>query len=446
MPDLTAASIATLEAKGLAVSVAERTKTSLKCALPMVDKRERFALDCSIGAQHWLDRGGVMQPIQTDWAVGSDGWSDKNETSAARILVDDKGTRRIYPDQHGDAYIEFAAPEYYDGDKWQPLEVPEVASAKQVSAETAQWSSDHWRVEVVNTGSQSKLSYVMLDGKAPSRVRWAYTCCACTLDETGNLMGEKGDVIATVCRGRADYLTGSRDPTDEPIAVRTTWGKETVEYQVDTSRGGWPLVLDPTVDYQVAANANDARRYEGALGFDATGTEATVGYLTTANFLTCHQCMLFTGVSGLGSTTIDTSYISLLSKNSGAGTPLTGIYTVQAATPVMPTSAAEFDALTLGAKVDWDANSSGTAWVNSVSTNAALQELVNTYNPTAILIVHRDDGSAHGSNNYQYWLQRESYYLGTNAAKLHVEYTAAAGGSSQSLGPHRAYYARRRAA
>ena len=392
------------------------------------DNRPQFTTDPSIGAMHWVDKAGVMQPINTDWTVGGDGWSDANETSQARILVDAKGTRRIYPDQNADAYIEFAPPEYYDGDKWQPLEVPEVASAKAVAAEMATWSSDHWRVEVTNTGSQSKLSYVMLDEKAPSRVRWPYACSGCSLDEAGNLTGEKGDVIAAVYQGRAEDADGAE------VGVKTLFEKEAVEYTVDLGKAAWPVTLDPTVNYQVGATGNDGRidsyTTEGS-GGSFMGTSTYIGRMGTLGYYNA-IFVRFTGVTISSGATVDVSYLSFKCKSYGYNANVTCKAKIQAndtATPLAPTTTAEYWALvrttaivtsTIGA---WSTDS----WYNSDSTNSIWTELLASYDYSAGLnaqFMVLDNGSSATA-------ARRAYDYTDNAssgAALHIEYTAAATG------------------
>jgi hypothetical protein len=436
MPDLTTAIRAAVEAKcidtaakatasaGKTVAIfdalkhenTERWQTGLKHHTGVsVDGRPQFTSDHSIGAMHWRDKAGVWQPVNTDWAVGGDGWSDVNETSQARILVDTKGTRRVYPDQHGDAYIEFGAPEYWDGEKWQPLEVPEQQSAKAVAAETATWTADHWRVEVVNTGSQSKLAYVMLDERAPSRVRWPYTCYACSLDEAGNLTGEKGDVIATVYQGRAEDADGAEVP------VKTLMDKEAVEYVVDAGKAAWPMTLDPTLDYQVGAGGNDTYRY-GASGFTSSNAEGRVGQVSGS---LRHQSILFSSVSGLGGATVSVSYVTMRGNNGGASAPATKVYLNKTGSPTAPTTAAGFDALALTSSgADWDTADRFNQWDNSPSLNDPFAELVGAVTPTAIQVVHRDDGSS--NNTLQAWIHYDGN--ASYAPKLHVEYTAASTG------------------
>lgn len=189
------------------------------------------------------------------------------------------------------------------------------------------------------------------------------------------------------------------------------------------------LVLDPTIDTQVGAGADDGRVYQDTADYSNADTNTYVGWSHPSNGVS-DAWARFTGISGLGGSTIDVAYYSVegVAKQ---GTPLTKIYAEDAAAPTAPTSLSDYNGRSrTAAAVDWD--NPGT-WTNSgfndsPSIVSVIQELADSYDPSAIQILHEDDGSATGSNNR---LVYSSYDAGsTLAPKLHIEYTAAGGGGT----------------
>lgn len=184
------------------------------------------------------------------------------------------------------------------------------------------------------------------------------------------------------------------------------------------------LIIDPTVDYQVSSGPNDGYSCTGTYGFATNGSVIRVGYHDTGGYWNSSDGFtLFDGVSGLGGKQIDVAYYSLYGYTSISTTPLTKLYVVKAASPTAPTSAAEFDALSLStAGTDFDGVLTDATWNNSPSFVTPLQELVDSYTPTAILVVHKDDGSAVGTNSQRFYQYDD---LSSTGPKLHIEYSDA---------------------
>ena len=177
------------------------------------------------------------------------------------------------------------------------------------------------------------------------------------------------------------------------------------------------LVFDPTIDDQVGAGANDT--YDRAGGtFDATAAQGRIGLAYSEGNHVSHR---FTNISGLSGATIDVSYTEL-NRNYSDGNVESLIYANDAAAPVAPTNHAEFAALVkTTANVTWDFTPAAN-WNQSPSINTIIQELADSYDPSAIQIIHLDDGAPG-------YLKLDHYESDSALApKLHIEYTAAAGG------------------
>jgi hypothetical protein len=137
---------------------------------------------------------------------------------------------------------------------------------------------------------------------------------------------------------------------------------------------------------------------------------------------------LFTNVSGLAGAVINSAPYQLASVTTGgAGAPLTKVRAERSSAPTAPEGVSDYNQRTRTvAGVDWDDLIPFSSYATKDIT-AVIQELANEFDPTAILILHEDDGSAAG--NYQ---ESCSYDAGQNfAAKLDIDYTV---GSGHSLG------------
>jgi hypothetical protein len=185
-----------------------------------------------------------------------------------------------------------------------------------------------------------------------------------------------------------------------------------------------PLFFDPTVDTQIAATANDGRRYTGTNGFD-TANDQAIGYLNDVCCYHMHAFLRWPSVT-LGGT-INTSYIQCYGAATQTGSPTLKVYGVDEDNPAAPTSAAEFDADPLTtAAVDWDALWNVGSWNQSPSLNTVFQELVDSYTieSEAVMLQIKNDGGT----NVQYNSNTDYSTNSSYAAKLYVDYTTADGG------------------
>ena len=181
----------------------------------------------------------------------------------------------------------------------------------------------------------------------------------------------------------------------------------------------FPITLDPTIDAQVGATANDGCWYSTV--FD--GANAGIGYNTVA----INSFARWTGITIPSGATIDVAYVSSY-YGIKTGTPSgCKIYFDDSGTPTAPTTAATANAKTkTTAYIDQNPPTGGT-WNNTDSIITIIKELVASYGPYssgAMQMLWIGGGS--GSNYTQVYDYSND---ASKAMKLHIEYTEAASGN-----------------
>jgi len=179
----------------------------------------------------------------------------------------------------------------------------------------------------------------------------------------------------------------------------------------------YPVVIDPTIDDQVGASADDA--WQGSSpdtpGITVEYNAGDNGYWWGARYA---------GIGAINQTdTIDTAYETLLGYVTWADDPDETVYAEGAASPAQFTTTEDdiFDRPRTTASVAYDAAAIGvvTPW-QGPEINTILQEVVDEYDPTVFVVIHHgDDAGTRG----RYWSYDGS---SSDAPKLHVEYTVAA--------------------
>jgi len=234
-------------------------------------------------------------------------------------------------------------------------------------------------------------------------------------DSPGNLLTREGESIKTVRRAGQGLIIEVRVPY--------SW----------LQNATYPVFIDASpIDDQTDTGTDDGYSYGST--FNNTTDHIYVGYPGAD----IDYFALFGSISGLGGVDIGAnSYISLNEGNS-LGTPLTKIWVSVEEAPAAPTTAAEHQAKTRStAGVVWVATDMVAAddgvWVNSPSIEAPLQELIdapNSFNPSAILILHDNDGS---TNNNYIACHSQNVAPNTLGPKIHIEWTEA-GATAQAVG------------
>lgn len=186
----------------------------------------------------------------------------------------------------------------------------------------------------------------------------------------------------------------------------------------------YPVYIDPTVDYQVGATANDGM-------WDTNGAFITNDYCVVgcrdyggSNYKT-HMFARWPGVTIPVGATITNAYVSIY-RSAHAGMPSGALYFNDVAAAVAPTTNATANGkVKTTATITWNPPTTGT-WVNSGDCKAIIQELVDSYNYSA--------GSAMmmlwlgtGSSGYNFGEIYDYEKNNSMSAKLHIEYIEAGG-------------------
>jgi len=182
----------------------------------------------------------------------------------------------------------------------------------------------------------------------------------------------------------------------------------------------FPATIDPTVDLDVDAGADDGYNRTGNFGFSATDNYGLIGYNTSADYLHCHSFFRWTGVTIAGS--ILTSYIRIYDSDTyGQNQNDRKVYGIDEDNPPAPTTQAQFEADPLTSEaIDWDGDWTVDQYNQSPSLNAIFQELVDTYTVSAdaVMVQVKNDGGAVLGYCYP-----DYYEAAANPAELYIEYS-----------------------
>ena len=178
----------------------------------------------------------------------------------------------------------------------------------------------------------------------------------------------------------------------------------------------FPIMLDPTLDYQVGAGANDGNWY--GTNFVSNGTVLWMGHSLQFNMFS-----RFTGVTIPAGATIDAAQISFCYNDSSGTPPACSLYFEDAADPTAVTSAADGNSRTLTTTtISITPPTSGSWWDSSIA--AIIQELVNSYSYAAGAAMQCLIFSPSSAG----YSRQKSYESGaSNAPKLQIIYTEQSG-------------------
>jgi len=182
-----------------------------------------------------------------------------------------------------------------------------------------------------------------------------------------------------------------------------------------------------TLDLQVSASADDAWNSQNAsgTGIFPTDANALIGIHAGQNGAVM-SFFRFTGVSGLSGATINSATFKPMTHAANSGTPLTNVYADDAASPTAPTTSTDARTRTLTSAFTAVDNPSVTPDTRmSIDVTTVVQELADSYDPSSILILWRDDGSG-GSFTFVNVKQYDDN--ASNAAELDITYTYNASG------------------
>ncbi len=181
----------------------------------------------------------------------------------------------------------------------------------------------------------------------------------------------------------------------------------------------YPVFIDPTINTSIAAGGDDGYAQSGNSSLNTNATSTYAGYHTVGTIAYRDPYMRFTsGISGLSGATINTATLSIDTiTNSASVVKL--VRAEDVAAPAAPTSYANFTG-----KVRTTASVAFPTGVDpSFSVATIVQELADSYDPSAIQFLWEDNGQSTGGTAHAQIATYEN--TSGTAANLYIDYTAA---------------------
>jgi len=190
------------------------------------------------------------------------------------------------------------------------------------------------------------------------------------------------------------------------------------------------IIIDPTVDEQVGASSDDGHEAElfGLMDITANDVYHRANTSSSSRYWAAHRWT--SEAFPPQGATIDVAYIELYV--SVLYDDINGDWHFEdGASPATLTTTAHdiSDRTRTTASAEWAEDSMGTGWSQSPSLVSPLQEVVDSYSPTAIVAIFVPDTSV---NKYCKSLSYDS--SSSTAAKLHIEYITGAAAAGYSWG------------
>jgi len=367
------------------------------------DGRKRWALDASIGAIQFRENGGEWQDIDPSIeAIDTDGFSIKftQVPYLGRIANDSK--RRIYPDRTNlDCWIEFQKPFASMGlptrqDRWFYWDFPNALMG----------------VRFDNAGI--KFGFRLKNSNAPTSITIPFTTQGIT--RQGRLLYHNGEVIAELRKPMA------MDANEEERECEISFGASEVTINLDTTGLVFPIDIDPDIDLQVGHILDDIHETEddGSV-YDSSSYVNHYSAVASGDRKWGAHRWVSAGLPSKGDT-IDVAYVQLYTYEGNYDSANGNLHFQKAASPARFTEN-DYDVTSrprTTASVSWIVNDFGTGWQQTPSLKVPLQEVIDSYSPTAIVMVFRPNTD----------ILRRLYSRAYNnnpaaSAKLHIEWTAA---------------------
>lgn len=391
-------------------------KNSKTTYLGKKDGKNSFALDCFIGAVQMRDPGGDWQDIKPHLVPDAEGWHIEGTPYYAEVKKD--GARLFCPDRNERGkYLRLPTFPLVSRLAKNIISTPTKLDW-QVLPNIVRMPTPWGYVEFIftNTGIQFQVYF----REAPPSVLFGEDSSRILLDIDSAGLDIAGLLTATSGLGipRPRLIENAEIPQERQLDWLFKDGQ--LELGFDLTGLKFPVLLkNNTIDDQVDTGTDDG--YAGG-AYLATGTKLYVGTIGGTAY---HAWALFGTISGLSGVTIGANTYYSIYVPSGTGAVLTKVMAEDVASSTYPTNTADYNSRTpTTAQIDWDGSWTGLAW-NNLLIPTIIQELANSYDPSSILILHKDDGNA-GS----VYLGYSSYEVTGNVSgpKLHIEYEAAAGG------------------
>lgn len=387
-----------------------RTRTSKTRRLHKDGQPTRkYSWDGQVGvSKHYEDALGAWQDVGYDEEPDTDGFTVKFTKLSYFGRIDNEGRRRFYPDRNDLSYwIEFKKP------------YPSMGAPTRHNR-WWYWDFAHATFGLRFDVDSLKFGFRLKRAQAPHSITIPFETQGIT--RQGRLLYHDGEVVAEL---RKPIAIGSNFdveglPVQKECDVLFAPGEVTIS--LDPSGLEYPIDIDPTVDVQIGANANDGMCYEIDKWYE------NYIYFGKNQAVSRNAWMLW-DVDVAQGVTIDVATISVKCKAGRTDDINTKFWGNDIDNASPPTSLADYlskDKTTASVDFDFTTDTvTGTWYNNIVSIVSIIQEIIDRPGWSLgnnLQVFNEDDGS--GTNLYQKWQDYND--APADAAKLHIEYTAAA--------------------
>jgi len=334
------------------------------------DGRKRWALDCSIGAIQFRENGGGWQDIDPSVeAVDSDGFSVKFTQVPYLGRIANDSRRRIYPDRTNlDCWIQFDKP------------FPNMSKPTR-HKRWFYWDFPNALMGVRFDNASIKFGFRLKNTNAPASITIPFETQGIT--RQGRLLYHNGEVIGELRKPVAI------DANEEERECEISFAAGEVTISLDTAGLAFPIDIDPSVTFDIPAGSSDShqRRSDGVNSPNDTIVRHTSGSTLALRYYGGER-WASAGFPNMGDT-IDVCYVRHYIY-SASYDDLYGRWWFQdAAAPAVFTAGVNniSNRPRTTASVFQNVLSRGTGWKNTSSLKAVLQEIVDSYSPTAIALI-----------------------------------------------------------
>ncbi len=376
------------------------------------DGREQFALHIGMGAINYHD-GAEYQEIDLTPVVSDhpsfDWMIDK---APYRSYWKNNGDRRVFPNRNNiSKYLDLPVPAFLGA-----LGSPTQTGSKLV------WKSTDIDVEIAFRNTRITFDVIL-------RADPGFTSIAFPISKIGMSDTEVGTLLSGLKVYEQDKVDGIVRPLDWEIKgnhINVSW---------DLTGMNYPIVIDPTLDIDIAANADDG--YRSPTFYTNSNTFLAFGNLSASVY---HTALRFLGVTIKG-TTITDAYVTGIANNVVDITTTVCRVEIDAEDHDNPgqiatgDSGADFDSrVRTTAKDPWnpiEAFSSTGSPYDSDPFVSVLQELADrpTFGDDAVIIFLNDDGSDSSATRAFSAFNHTT----DDPASLHVEYTTGSVAASSGV-------------
>lgn len=368
--------------------------------------KRRWALNASLQALQYRENGGPWQDI--DPAIedpDTGGFTIKTGKTPYLGRIGDDSHRRIYPDRTDLSY-------------WIQFEKPFASMPAPTRLNRwFYWDFTNSIIGVRFENAQVKFGFRLKNAAAPTSITIPFSTAGLT--RTGNILYHSGQPVAVLSKPFALDANGvERDCT-------VVFGAGNITISLDTTGLTFPIDIDPTVDVDVDASTDDAdQTFGGAMNLTRYYTILKSGGAPVSRYYTGWR--FTSGSFPVTGDTIDACHISIFILNNTYDDIEADMYFEKSGASPGTFTAAGSDISSrtkTTTKVDWNDTGMAGGWEDSPSLVTPLQELIDAYSPTAIVLLGYP-GSVFDREMRCYAYDPPSSY----PPALYIEWTESGGG------------------